>query len=254
MPQETLFRIHAPIPDLIIRDKAQTIELQVYDASGTLVAPTSGTLTLKNGGGTAIIDEQAITVTADIATYALTAADLPTTEAFSAYWLEEWTLLIGTETHTFTRSAHLVRSELFPTVVQADLERSHQNLSRAIKTGGDADTFITEAWYQILRRLLKNGRFPELILSPYSLHDALAYRTLELIFRDAHTAAGDGKYLELSETYAEAYEREWDTISLDRYDWGQDGIVGEDDKASAESVVYFGGPGVPTGWLDTWQP
>jgi hypothetical protein len=249
MPQETLFRIHAPIPDLIIRDKAQTIELQVYDASGTLIAPTSGTLTLKNGGGTAIIDAQAVTVTADIATYALTAADLPTTEAYSSNWLEEWTLLIGTETHTFSRAAHLVRSELFPTVVQADLERSHQNLSRAIKTGNDADSFITEAWYQILRRLLKNGRFPEMILSPYSLHDALAYRSLELIFRDAHSAAGDGKYAELAEAYHEAYESEWATLVLDNYDYAQDGIISDDDSTAAEAVVYFGGPGVATEWL-----
>ena len=244
----TVWRIKAGLPDFIVRDLAQTIELAVYDASGTLTAPTSGTLTLYAEDGTKVVDAQAITVASSKATYSLTAADLPTTYNLSERWSEEWDLLISGESVTFRRAAHLVRSNLFPTVTAADLDQYHQNLSRLIKTGNDADDFVGLAWEKIQRRLLKQGRMPWLILSPYVLTDALALKSLELIFRDAHTSAGDGKYLELADYYRSAHESEWATIALDQYDTDEDGLP-NDEPVAAQAPLYMGGPGVYTSWL-----
>ena len=151
----------------------------------------------------------------------------------------------------FVRAASLVRSNLFPTVVTADLEARHQNLSRMIATGNDADNFITTSWDVLVRMLLKAGRMPFLILSPWALHDALVFKSLELIFRDAHTAAGDGKYAELAEDYQNMFASEWASISFD-YDYDRDGDADGTEQAGAESVLYTGGPGVQTGSLPLW--
>ena len=255
MPQQTLYRPHFPIPDMLVRAKAsQTIECPIYNEAGTLTAPTSGTVSVVDGGGVIILDEQAVVIVSDIATGALLAADLPASLSFSADWLIKWTITIGTpaETHVFIRSAHLIRSDLWPTVTEADLIGYHQNLDRLMGTGTDIDDFVTQAWLVLIRRLLKNGRLPELILSPYVLHDSLVYKSLEMIFRDGHAAAGDGKYEELASFYHETFEAEWASLTLDNYDFAQDGQIGEEDTQSAEAVVFLGGPGVQTGSLPRW--
>tara|TARA_Y100000310_G_C20685161_1_gene818514 strand:- start:3032 stop:3790 length:759 start_codon:yes stop_codon:yes gene_type:complete len=241
----TAYRIHAPIPEFIIRDQANAISAKIYDESGTLTAPDSGTVTIYDSGNTKVVDAAVVTIAADISTYTIAAADLPTTKGLSDGWRIEWDLVISADPYAFVRAAMLCRTDLYPTVISADLEARHQNLSRLIATGNDADDFISAAWEIILRMLLKAGRMPYLILSPFSLHDALVLLSLELIFRDGHTAAGDGKFAELADHYHEAFVQEWATISFD-YDFDQDGQIEVDEKAAAESVVYLGGPGVET--------
>ena len=248
----TLFRIHAPTPEFLVRGQANAIEAKVYDESGTLIAPDSGTVSIFDASNVKVIDAAAVTVAADISTYTVSASDLPDSKTLGDGWRIEWDLVIsGDPAVKFVRAAALVRSNLFPTVVSSDLEARHQNLSRLIATGNDADDFITAAWEVLLRMLLKAGRMPYLILSPFALHDALVFKSLELIFRDGHAAAGDGKYSELAEDYQNMFAVEWSSVSFD-YDSSQDGQADSDEKAGAESVIYTGGPGVQTGSLTRW--
>jgi len=246
----TLYRIHAPYPEFIVRAQANPIEAQVFDAAGALIAPDSGTVTVYDGSNTKVVDAAAVAVVADIATYTIAALDLPDTKQLEDGWRVEWSLVIsGNPAVIFVRAASLVRSNLFPTVVSADLEARHQNLSRLIATGNDADDFITTAWEVIVRMLLKAGRMPYLVLSPWALHDALVFKSLELIFRDGHTAAGDGKYAELAEDYQNMFASEWASITFD-YDFDRDGDADSTEQAGADSILFTGGPGVQTGWLN----
>lgn len=240
----TLWRIHAPIPEFIVRGQANAITAKIYDASGDLTAPDSGTVTIYDDSNAKVIDGAAVTIASTRANYTIAAIDLPASKSLADGWRIEWDLVMSGDPFEFVRSAALVRSDLFPTVVEADLAARHQNISRLIASGNDADDFIAEAWFVILRLLLKGGRLPYLILSPYSLHDSLAFKSLELIFRDGHTAAGDGKFAELADFYREAFAQEWATISFD-YDTGRDGQA--DAKIAAAPVVFTGGPGVETG-------
>ena len=248
----TLFRIHAPYPEFIVRAQANPIEAQIFDAAGALIAPDSGTVTVYDGSNTKVVDAAAVAVVADVATYTIAALDLPDTKQLEDGWRVEWSLVIsGNPAVIFVRAASLVRSNLFPTVVTADLEARHQNLSRLIATGNDADDFITTAWEVIVRMLLKAGRMPYLVLSPWALHDALVFKSLELIFRDGHTAAGDGKYAELADDYRDMFATEWASISFD-YDYDRDGDADSTEQAGADSILFTGGPGVQTGSLPLW--
>ena len=248
----TLFRIHAPYPEFIVRAQANPIEAQIFDATGTLIAPDSGSVTVYDANNTKVVDAAGVTIVGSIATYTITDVELPDTLSLGDGWRIEWDLIIsGDPAVIFVRAASLVRSNLFPTAVSADLEARHQNLSRLIATGNDADDFITTAWEVIVRMLLKAGRMPYLVLSPWALHDALVFKSLELIFRDGPTAAGDGKYAELAEDYQNMFATEWASISFD-YDYDRDGDADGTEQAGAESVLYTGGPGVQTGSLPRW--
>jgi len=247
----TLYRIHAPYPEFIVRAQANRIEAQVFDPTGTLIAPRSGTITIYDGSNIKVVDAAAVTVVGSIATYTIAAVDLPDTKQLEDGWRVEWDLVFNGPAVKFVRAASLVRSNLFPTVVSADLEARHQNLSRLIATGNDADDFITTAWEVIVRMLLKAGRMPFLILSPFALHDALVFKSLELIMRDGHAAAGDGKFAELSDHYAEAFASEWASITFD-YDFDRDGDADSTEQAGADSVLFTGGPGVETQRIARW--
>jgi len=246
----TLFRIHAPYPEFIVRAQANPIEAQIFDATGTLIAPDSGTVTVYDGSNIKVVDAAAVAIVADIASYTIGAVDLPDTKQLEDGWRVEWDLVIsGNPAVKFVRAASLVRSNLFPTVVSADLEARHQNLSRLIATGNDADNFITTAWEVIVRMLLKAGRMPYLVLSPWALHDALVFQSLTLIFRDGASAAGDGRYQELATEYQELFASEWASITFD-YDFDRDGDADSTEQAGADSILFTGGPGVQTGWLN----
>ena len=246
----TLYRIHAPYPEFIVRAQANPIEAQIFDTTGTLIAPDSGTVTIYDGSSAKVVDAAAVAIVADIASYTIGAVDLPDTKQLEDGWRVEWDLVIsGNPAVKFVRAASLVRSNLFPTVVSADLEARHQNLSRLIATGNDADNFITTAWEVIVRMLLKAGRMPYLVLSPWALHDALVFQSLTLIFRDGASAAGDGRYQELATEYQELFASEWASITFD-YDFDRDGDADSTEQAGADSILFTGGPGVQTGWLN----
>ena len=247
----TLYRIHAPFPEWLTRGSANAIEAQVFDASGTLIAPDSGTVSIFDGANVKVVDAAVVAIAADISFYTIAAVDIPTTKSLGDGWRIEWDLVISGTPVKFVRAAALVRSNLFPTVVTADLQARHQNLSRMIATGNDADDFITTAWEILVRMLLKSGRMPYLILSPYALTDSLVLKSLELIFRDGASAAGDGRYAELADDYRDMFATEWASISFD-YDFDQDGDAGGTEKAGADSVLFTGGPGVQTGSLPRW--
>jgi len=248
---DTTYRIHAPYPEWLVRGQANTIEAKIYDASGDLIAPgDASTVTIYDDSNEKIVDAASATIVGSVARYTIAAVDLPSSLDIGDGWRIEWDLPIGgNPSQMFVRAASLVRSFLYPTVVSADLQARHQNLSRLIATGNDADDFITTAWEVLVRMLLKAGRMPWLILSPFALHDALVFKSLELIFRDGHAAAGDGKFSELAEHYAEQFAHEWSSITFD-YDFNEDGQADTDERASTEAIIFTGGPGVPTNWVN----
>ena len=86
MVQQTAYSHKHALPDFIVRNRTQIIECPVYSGS-TLTAPASGTVTIYKGSGSKLVDAQAVTVTADIATYTLTAGVLPTTISLGDDWL-----------------------------------------------------------------------------------------------------------------------------------------------------------------------
>tara|TARA_Y100000310_G_scaffold270569_1_gene284513 strand:+ start:145 stop:879 length:735 start_codon:yes stop_codon:yes gene_type:complete len=242
MPQQTAYSHSHGLPDFIVRAKTQTLECPVYSGS-TLTAPSSGTVTIYEGS-TVLVDAAAVTITADIAIYSLSAATIPTTLSLSDNWLIVWELVIGGETHTFQRTAALVRRELHPVVTPADLSALHQDASSLLASGQTLADFLDQAWDMLQRRLLAVGRRPYLVLSDFALFDSHRHLAAYLLFNDAASSVGDGRWAEMAEHHLDRYEQEWSRLSL-TYDMDEDGLVEDVEQGTAgPTAVFFGGPGV----------
>mgnify|MGYP003147457114 FL=1 len=242
MPQQTAYSHSHGLPDFIVRAKTQTLECPVYSGS-TLTAPSSGTVTIYEGS-TVLVDAAAVTITADIAIYSLSAATIPTTLSLSDNWLIVWELVIGGETHTFQRTAALVRRELHPVVTPADVSALHQDASSLLASGQTLADFLDQAWDMLQRRLLAVGRRPYLVLSDFALFDSHRHLAAYLLFNDAASSVGDGRWSEMAEHHLDRYEQEWSRLSL-TYDMDEDGLVEDVEQGTAgPTAVFFGGPGV----------
>ena len=229
------------IPQYLERNRAQTVKLKVY-RDGALAAPSSGTYTLYDAAGTAIVDAAAVTVTADTAQYSIGAGTLPTTKAVGEGWYEEWALVMpDTNTHTFRRTAALVLRALYPVISDVDLERLYSDLDDLRPSGMTSyQSYIDESWTQILGRLVAmgEGRFPYLILEPFSLRTYHLELCLSLIFRDFASSMGDGKYLALAENHKRESAFAWQALTF-RYDEDHDGQPDGTARKSAQSVIYL---------------
>ena len=247
MPQQTIYSHRHGLPDFIVRGRANLVECPVYSGS-TLTAPSSGTVDVFKGDGTKLVDGQAVTVTADIATYSLAAELLPSTLNLEDNWLIVWSLTLAGSTHTFQRPAALVRRELHPVVTPADVSAIHQDASSLLASGQTLANFIDEAWDVLQRRLLAAGRRPYLIISDFALFDVHRHLAAYLLFNDAASSVGDGNWSEMAEHHIDRYEQEWARLSLS-YDMDEDGVVAIDEQGIAgPSAVYLGGPGRAARW------
>lgn len=248
---ETLYTARFRSSETIERGRSQVLQCPVYRA-GALVAPTSGTLTIYKADGTAVVNAAAVAITGSIATYAL--ADTVTTSlALEEGLLLEWTLVMTpTVTNVFRNDGALCRRTLWPVVTDADLFQRHSDLPALLASGTTSyQSYLDEAWATITNRLIAQGRRPYLIIQPSALRDVHLALTLQMIWLDFQTSAGDGgRYQALAEHYGRMYVEAWGQLRFS-YDESDENKVNPNTKKSGTSTVWLNGRGgYPTwgGW------
>ncbi len=241
------------LPRMIKRGENQTLDITWFNDNAAIVVPvTSATLTLKQGSRVLLDNVAATTVGGPVysATFdlqATTTADL----TFSDTMLEIWTLNTATDTITARRSGHLVRSVLYPMITDSDLVARHARIADIRPpTMPNFSTYIDTAWSILNRDLLKKGRRPELVLDSYALVDMHTFKALELIFRDAITFVGDGRYHDLADMYATKYVEEWQQVQF-RYDRNEDDAIEDGEREAASPSIWLGEP--PPRWGRSWR-
>lgn len=249
MPTTSPYTARHSVPTWLERGRDNTVTLPVY-RDGALVVPSAGTLSVYDAANVAIVDAQAVTVVDGVATYAIAAATLPSTLALSDRWREEWTLTLDGVARVFVRGAGLVRSRLYPVVTDLDLTETHTELRQWMADDSTSlQSYIDSAWASVQLRLIEQGRWPYLILSPYALREAHLCLSLARCFRDyASSAAGTGvgKYAELAAQYQEQYDQAFARLRL-QYDADEDGQIDVDEESvSGDSVLYTNMPGAWT--------
>ncbi len=242
----TAFKFSGPegLPRMIKRNDDQTLDITWFEDNAAIVVPVTGaTLTLKQGSRVILDNVAATSFGGPVfsATYDLLAA---TTAGLilSDTMLEIWTLTTATGSVTARRSGHLVRTVLYPMVTDSDLVARHARLEDIRPpTVPNFSSYIDLAWEMINRDLLKKGRRPELVLDSYALIDMHVYKTLELIFRDATTFVGAGRYEDLADRYSEAYREEWENVQF-RYDRNQNDALEDGEREAASPSIWLGEP------------
>ena len=229
------------VPHSIIQGADTTLEAPVY-LSGALVAPTSGTVTIYDGGTAVLIGPVAVTITASVATYTvLTAAvdGLP----IGAGWRVVWDLVVSAQAVTAENDAALVVRRLYSVVTDADLFRKvpalNPNGASPLTLATDYQDPLDEAWVEIENRIYQDGRRPEWIRSPSSLRAATVWLTLALIFEDLETR-NDAGFEGQATKYMDRYETAYSAVTA-LVDLSGDGAADSDDRIGVKpSVVWMG--------------
>ena len=237
----TDYALRAQLPVFLVRNRSNDLAADTRNEDGTQATPASGRISILRDDGTEVQASAAVTIAGGQARFQVAAGTLPPAEPLSDLWQIRWSLTMpdGLD-HVFIQSAHHVLFGVNSTVSPDDLTSRHQEASGLLAAGQTLGQFIEASFEAIQRRLLTNGRRPYLVLEPYVLHEPQLFLSLHMLFLDAHSSVGgDGKYLEMSEHYSEAYERAWSRLSF-RYDVDEDGLP-NDQRQSGEAVLYVGG-------------
>jgi len=244
MPQQVLYTARFFGIEAIQRATTQTIECAVY-RDGASVAVTSGTVTVKDAGGTAIVDGEAVTVVGGVATYEITAATVPATLALSDRWTVRWDLVMPdrTQVYNFRREAALaLTGEIYPVIADIDLTDKHTEIAywaRKAKAGS-LQNYRDDAWRDIMMRLSENGKRHYLILNSTALYSVHKMLSIANAFEDMATqTTTDGKYMKEAEKYEKRYESAWDRLQLE-YDTSEDDLIDEDETTAAQSSMWLG--------------
>ena len=239
----TSFKFSPPegIPRMLKRGEDQTLDVTWYENNTPhLGTVTAATFTLKQGS-TVLIDAAAATTLGGTtsASYDLLSA---TTSglSFSDTMLEIWTITAGTTTVTARRSGHLVHSILYPLIQDSDLISRHARIEDIRPPSLTSfSSYINTAWSVIQRILLSKGRRQSLILDSFALVDLHTFKSLELVFRDAITFVGDGRYHDLADMYARKFNEQWDEIQF-RYDRNEDNSLQDGELEAATPSIWLG--------------
>ena len=234
---EPIYTARVQIPTIIERARSQVVKLEIY-RNGSLQAPTAGTYTLTDPSGTAAATGS-ISVSGSIAQYTIGASDIPATVDLGEGWIEEWALTIASTVQTFRRPASMVKRALFPVIADVDLTAVYSDLADVRPSSMSSyQTYIDEAWIEIVNRIRSKGDFEYLIMDPQVLRSPHRDLTLYLIFRDFHSTIGEGRYLELAQEHREVFESRFRDISY-RYDHDHDGEPDDPNKRRAlQPVIY----------------
>jgi hypothetical protein len=184
--RQATYAFGRPVPYLLERGAAQTIQAPVrYGSAGGLVAPDSGTISVEKPDGTFLVSEEAVTISSSIAQYTLTPSS---SEALGEGWTVYWDLTIGGVAYpTFRQAAYLCK-HVPPNVISAnDLYSRRPELEARVpqKQGARGDDVgwqpqIDEAYYELIQRLLDDGRRPWLIREVTGYRSWLLTRALQL--------------------------------------------------------------------------
>ena len=238
---ETLYAARFLGPEILEHGRANTVTCSVY-RDGVIVTPTAenSTLTVYNASNVEVAHAGAVAVASSVASCSFTAAELAA-ESYSDSWRFEWALVLPDGiTHAFRTDGALVHRRLYPVVTDADLLRSHTDLSRRRPpTETSYQDYLDEAWAQVESRLVNMGRRPWLIMSPSALRESHLALTLALIFRDFATGGSTSAEWEMMLHYEERFTAAWDALTFP-----ETTVTGQVRDATrrqpAESTVWLG--------------
>lgn len=244
MATERLYSPRIRIHDVLERARACTVDLPVY-RDNTLQSPTSAYFRLTDPEGNDVISRTAVSIVANVATYNISPSELPTTLRLSDGYMQFWELTIDGTVHTFKKPSAICLSALYPVISDLDLEAEYSDLAsiRPSSLGSTYQTYIDEAWVQLIQRVRDLGNIEYLIMSPQSLRAAHKNLTFYLIFKDMDSSGlGEGRYLDLAREHRKQFEFDFKRLKF-TYDLNQDGRADDTNRRrAAQSVIYTAAP------------
>lgn len=226
-------------PHEIERGVTTVLEAPVY-RDGDLVEPSSGTVTIYDAAGTALVSAAAVTVSGAVAVYSVSSG---TTAAWTleAGGYVVWALVVDGATLTARNESITVRRIVRPVITDFDLSRRVPALDLAdpnrITIESTYQDYIDESWADICLRLIRMGNRPNLVASPSELREVHLFGTLYLIFDNLATRL-NAAYVDQAARYRRDYETAFATLSL-TYDTDDDNQV--DQRRRGPPTIWLTG-------------
>jgi hypothetical protein len=222
-------------PHNIVRDRDPTLSLFTR-LGGAAAIVTSGTITIRDADGTKIVDGDPIVPGSEgEATYALTAATVPSSLAFSCNWSVDWDLVYADGDQLFSRSAFLLRRPLHPVIDAQDIMNRHTDIVPAgILTAAEIQIHVDDAWGDIQGWLIADGHPPQKVLSAETLAEMHADHSSYKMFANLATyATGQaGRYATERDRYFKLARDNYGRLQLSE-DANEDGTA----DGTTDSVV-----------------
>lgn len=231
-----------PHPHEVVATRDTVIKAPVYD-TGALLAPTSGTVTIRDESYVIIVNAAPVTISGDIAQYTVPADTFPA-EDISELLYVEWSLVFGASlTIVADNDGVLVARELRPVITDEDLYQRLSSLDPSatytITTRTSYQDYIDSAWRDLISDMIEDGTRPHWIRSPSSTRQAHVELTLARIFEDL-ASRNQPAYLQQAEQFHKNYRRQYGkmTALIDKDDDGQVDHRGR--QGIAHSVIWLG--------------
>lgn len=223
---DTSYTTRFETQEFLVKNSAQIIQCPLYLA-GSLVAPTSGTVSIYNGSNVAVVDAASVTISSSIATYSIVSNTF-SSQTLGDGWKVVWTLTVsGVVIPPIERWASLCRKRLVCPISAQDLYDMNATLNpsngqNTVPSGTNWDGKIKMAWTTITNDLVNEGKRPYLISDESALRNVVLYLTLSLIFEELHTIKPNLGFEAYAERYFDQYTKAWSTKQL-MYDVANDG-------------------------------
>jgi len=240
---EVLYSLRAPYPPTLIRGRDNRLRAELVH-EGAIVTPSPiGTFQLLGSGGTVLHSAAPAAAVDGALEITVPAASLPATQALGELYQLRWRGNMPdnpTLERLWKQPAVLSQFRLAPPIADADLVQG--NYPDLVDQLGSFNTslqdYIDQAWGWVLRKLLKVGRWPDLLFSTEDLVEVARERAWFLVFRFLfrRTSGESTRFERLMDDHGKQAEIEWNSLSAR---WGDDdGLPTDLDREAASGVVH----------------
>lgn len=231
---ETNWSFRSPYPDVLARNRTNTLS-GTLQYSGTAPTISAATFALYRPDGVEVTG-CTLSLAGNVATVSVPAASLPTTLTLGEGYQEVWTFTISGTAYTYQRPAALARYQLVPAIHVSDVSGStgrQPSLARNLGAGVTVQSFMDQAWAQIVRRIISAGHLPYLVRTPDAIGEAHICLTLALAYEGMAAGSDNAVYQKLAESYRKQYSDAWGSITW-QTDYDHDGKI--DDPSQRQSA------------------
>lgn len=209
-----------------VKSLAYPIEVKVYEA-GTQLVPTSGTITVKNPGGTAQVEDVAVSIDANgTMAYSLT------TTYTGTLWenaIIELSYVVSSVTYKAIFLFDVVLNRLKCNIIDTDLKDYFPALAAEIwSVQTNYDKQIQEAFNIVKRDIKDKGRRPHMLIDGSQIRECLILKTFDLIFFAFAKTEEDiwwNRYMMFKEKYDDRFSK-----LVIKYDTDEDGLIDGDER------------------------
>lgn len=215
-----------------VKSLAYPIEVKVYEA-GVQVTPTSATITVKNPGGTAQVEDQTVTITSGTMTYSLTNTYTGT------LWenaIIELSYVVNSIAYKAIFLFDVVLNRLKCNIIDTDLKDYFPALAAEIwSIQTNYDKQIQEAFNIVKRDIKDKGKRPHMLIDGSQIRECLILKTFELIFFAFAKTEEDiwwNRYMMVKEKYDDRFSK-----LVIKYDIDENGLIDSDERKVIVSQV-----------------